>query len=121
MLAKNSYTFYDGVWHNEGLGFLGFEKVVTRDWLSDQISTEIHDPKMFGVVTRVENPEKITETSYNCPYSRNKKNNVRIVSMKETNLLTGMIVSKNMSYDEYNNVTKEITSYGTLQNVGQTT
>lgn len=121
LLAKNSYTFYDGVWHNEGLGFLGFEKVVTRDWLSDQISTEIHNPKMFGVVTRVETPEKITETSYNCPYSRNKKNNVRIVSMKETNLLTGMIVSKNMSYDEYNNVTKEITSYGTLQNVGQTT
>ena len=119
LFANNSYTYYNGVCHNEGLGFMGFEKTVANDNLSDRKTTEVHDPHMLGVVTMVETPEKRQKIKYSCDSFSNMKQNPKATSVEETDLLTRSSIFKTISYDAYNNPLTTVTQYGSAQRVEQ--
>ena len=106
------YGYYGAVMHRTGLGFTGFEKISTHEYIEGVETVEIHNPKMFGVTTQVETPTKLITNDYRQDSFDNKKNNPRIISTYETNKLTGKKVVLNYEYDSYNNPTKKKAIYG---------
>lgn len=113
--ANNSYTYYNALCHKEGLGFLGFEKVVTIDHISGKSVTETRDPKMLGVVTGVESQDKKSTAIYTCQSLSNGVRNPRVTSTCETDLITGTEVTSYYNYDAYGNTTSAMTQYGDVQ------
>ena len=109
-----SYSYVNAVYHCNGLGFLGFERVRTRDNISGITSEETRDPLMQGVVTRVETPEGLTVNEYVCEAHENGKRNPVLTSSSSIDKLTGVKTVTEMEYDAYNNPTKVTTSYGTV-------
>ena len=106
------YTYYGAVIHQQGLGFCGFEKIKTKDFLQNIETVETKDPEMFGVTTRVDSPYKTATYSYSQDNFANKKNNPRMTYSYETDKLTNVSVWSNYEYDAYNNPTKVTTNYG---------
>ena len=85
------YSYYGAVMHRTGLGFAGFEKVVTNEYVENITVEEIRDPQLFGVTTRVDSPYKTVYYSYSQDYFTNKKNNPRMTYTSETDKLTRII------------------------------
>ena len=107
------YGYYGAVMHRTGLGFTGFEKISTHEYIEGVETVEIHNPKIFGVTTQIETPTKLITNSYSQDSFSNKKNNPRIIATSETNKLTNVSIETNYeSFDEYNNPIIIKTTYG---------
>lgn len=118
-IANYSYRFYNAVCNNEGLGFMGFDKVATTDEMTRKTCTVTYDPKMFGVITCVDTPEKTQNMIYSCAINASKKHNPMLKSSTELDNATNTCISKNFWYDEYGNPVKIRTSYGSDLDVVQ--
>ena len=106
------YSYYGAVMHRTGLGFGGFEKVVTNENVENIMVEETRDPQLFGVTTMVDSPYKTISYSYSQDYFSNKKNNPRLLYTSETDKLTHAYSYASYEYDAYNNPTKVTTYLG---------
>ncbi len=106
-IANNYYAYFGAVLHRTGLGFCGFEKVKTIDFINNITTEEEKNPELFGVTTRVTSP--LAEASYsysaNMDYST-KKANPYMYYASETDKLKNITQTKSYSYDAYNNPTR---------------
>ena len=111
-LYNESYTYEGAVIHRTGLGFAGFEKIVTTDQINHTTTEETHDPQLFGVTTRVDSPERTVEYTYAQDDFPNRKNNPRPTYIYELNKLTNVSTAKYIDYDVYKNPSKTTTHTG---------
>jgi hypothetical protein len=65
------YTWYGAVAHKTGLGFSGFEKVKTIEYVQNITVEEERDPLLFGVTIKVDSPFGTA----NYYYTRNEGSN----------------------------------------------
>ena len=100
------YTYYGAVIHQQGLGFCGFEKIKTLDYMLNMETVESKNPEMFGVTTSVTSPFKDGYYYYERNEESNKQANPRMTSLSETDKLTNVYSYANYSYDAYNNPTQ---------------
>lgn len=109
--SRTAFRYGDAVFHCQGLGFIGFGTKTAEDLIANTTNTETHDPKMFGVIVGTDSPEKETHILYVCDTAGGKMN-PQPVSTTETNLLTGVTVETDVTYDTYNNPMRKRTMYG---------
>ncbi|MCQ2142742.1 MAG: hypothetical protein MJY56_01600, partial [Bacteroidales bacterium] len=109
-----NYNYFNGVVHSLGLGFCGFSKIRTTDYLAGDgdarnIVEEIHDPQKMGVVTSITSRHgsiqsdpyyTITNTydDHSTPYG---KLNPRLTSRVENDILTGIETTTTYSYNSF--------------------
>ncbi|MGI6073564.1 MAG: RHS repeat-associated core domain-containing protein [Fermentimonas sp.] len=111
-ISNKYYTYYGAVIHQQGLGFVGFDQIKTKDMLTGIESTETKDPKMFGVTTKVSSPIKDILYYYDRNEENNKQANPRVTSISEYDKLRNVNISSNYQYDAYNNPTKITQQFG---------
>ena len=111
-LKEYNYTWHGAVIHKTGLGFSGFEKVRTIEYVQNITVEEERNPLMFGVTTKTDSPFKTAYYYYARNEGSNKKCNPRMTSVSETDKLTGVYSSASYVYDTYNNATKVTTNAG---------
>jgi len=106
LVSNNYYTYYGAVIHRTGLGFCGFEKITTIDYINNITTEEEKNPELFGVTTMVTSP--VAEANYtyasNMDYNTKKANPYMYYS-SETDKLKGVTQTKEYNYDAYNNPT----------------
>ena len=111
-LNNINYSYYDAVFHNLGLGFCGFGKMIEDDNVQRTTSVREMDPERFGIITREETtafddnaPFRIIENAYdslNAPYC---KLIPRLSSSIVYDNLTGVRDSTSYTYDAWDYVT----------------
>lgn len=106
LISNNYFTYYGAVLHRTGLGFCGFEKIRTIDYVNNITTEEEKNPELFGVTIRVTSP--VIATSYYYQPNLNsvtKTANPFVFHTDELNKLTNISKSNHFSSDEYNNIT----------------
>ena len=121
LVKQYYYTYYGAVMHRTGLGFNGFEKVRTTEYVENITSEEERNPEMFGVTTKTDSPYKTIICSYSQDYYSNRKNNPRLTYISETEKLTGATTYSSYQYDAYNNPTNVTQSFGSGTGITQVT
>jgi len=106
------YKYYGAVTHRTGLGFGGFEKIETIDYINNTTTQEFHDPEMFGVTTHVTSPIKEVTYTYSRNEESNKQANPQLTFTLETDKLNSNNTWSYYSYDSFNNPTNVSTCYG---------
>lgn len=105
-LKQYYYTWYGAVAHKTGLGFCGFEKVRTIEYVENITTEEERNPTLFGVTTKTDSPFSTAYYYYTRNEGSYRKCNPRMTSSNETDKLTGVYTYANYQYDAYNNPTK---------------
>ena len=112
-LSSLYYTYYDAVVNNRGLGFCGFGKVRTTDFMSvsnkEPVLIETHNPELFGVVTKVEkglrmtqaDPETVTSNSYQQRSTTYGKTVPLLSSTIHSDNLTDIGYTESYTYDNW--------------------
>ena len=120
-LSENSYTdryknkyysYFNGVVHNLGLGFCGFSKIRSYDYLAGnatEIVEEVHDTQKRGVVTSIisrhgsvwNDPYHIVTNTYDNNSTTYGKLNPRLTKSVENNTLTGIATTTSYTYGSY--------------------
>lgn len=120
LLKNEFYTYFDACTHSRGLGFLGFRKVYTVNYLTapdeEIISIETRNPEKMGVPIRAtrsinsSNASPFEETVY--WYDDNStiygKLNPRLIKSETTDFLSGVTTVSEMTYDDYDFPTSTI-------------
>jgi len=121
-LYKNKYySYFNGVVHNLGLGFCGFSKIRSYDYLSGsatEIVEEVHDTQKRGVVTSIvsrhgsvwNDPYHIVTNTYDNNSTTYGKLNPRLTKSVENNTLTGIETTTSYTYGSYDLPTTILTS-----------
>lgn len=121
-LYKNKYySYFNGVVHNLGLGFCGFSKIRSYDYLTGsatEIVDEIHDTQKRGVVTSIisrhgsvwNDPYQIVTNTYDNNSTTYGKLNPRLTKSVENNTLTGIETTTSYTYGSYDLPTTILTS-----------
>lgn len=110
------YTYYGAVIHQQGLGFCGFEKVRTFDYMLNMESVETKDPQMFGVTISLTSPLKESFYNYIRNEESNKQANPRAYNVSETDKLTNVYTYAYYDYDAYGNPTQVNHNIGSALN-----
>lgn len=111
LVKSYDYSYHGAVIHRAGLGFSGFEKMMIRDEIEHATTEEVHDPELFGVTLMVKSPYKMISNSYTQDNFSSKKNNPRLTSKFETDILKDVLRRSDYQYDKFNNPVKEFISY----------
>ena len=107
------YTYEGAVAHRTGMGFIGFEKTRVNEDVGGNYVMELRDPEQFGITTHVETRDKEMYMFYNKTWlAMNKTCNPVLTHSLEINKLTGVNKETQLSYDIFNNPTKERVSLG---------
>lgn len=129
-LSENSYTdrykyryysYFNGVVHNLGLGFCGFSKIRSYDYLAGNVTEiveEVHDTQKRGVVTSIvsrhgsvwNDPYHIVTNTYDNNSTTYGKLNPRLTKSVENNTLTGVETTTSYTYGSYDLPTTILTS-----------
>ena len=112
-LSHLNYCYFDAAYSWQGLGFCGFGKVETTDFIGspdDYVrSTVTYDPTKFGVALSEErvlwddldDPFSITTNKYDSHSTTYGKLNPRLTSSSNTNSLTGVTTTVSYKYGDY--------------------
>lgn len=109
------YSYSDACVHTRGLGFCGFGKVRTTDFLSvsvankEPVTIETRDPEKMGVTTRLvhghrmtqDNPYDITDYTYDTNTTTYGKLNPRLTKIIHTDTLSTSKSTTSYVYDSY--------------------
>ena len=119
---KNKYySYFNGVVHNLGLGFCGFSKIRSYDYLAGnatEIVEEIHDTQKRGVVTSItsrhssvlNDPYRTITNTYDNNSTTYGKLNPRLTKSIESNTITGVAITTGYTYGSYDLPTTILTS-----------
>ena len=107
------YTYEGAVAHRTGMGFVGFEKTRVNEDVGGNYVMELRDPEQFGITTHVETRDREVYMYYDKTWlAMNKTCNPVLTHSLENNKLTGVNKETQLSYDIFNNPTKERVSLG---------
>lgn len=111
------YSYYDAVYNNRGLGFCGFGKIYTSDYVSGNYMKQVFDPERFGVITETSvsktldgTPFSLVTNTYDNHATAYGKLSPRLVESVETDALTGTETTVNTTYGSYDLPTTIVTS-----------
>lgn len=127
-ILTQEYSYYDAVYHSEGLGFLGFRGVAQSNWhtnSSDRIfNVALYDHSKRGALmaqysTRnsytftIPTSGYINKTIYENTFSlsNNKVYKLSKRSSLTQNAINGTFTNVTYAYDNYNNLTQAATNY----------
>ena len=107
------YTYYDACVNNKGLGFSGFGKIRSIDFMNltdkELVTIQTKDPERMGVITKVEsafrmaqdNPYAVTEYTYDENSTTYGKLNPRMTKVVQTDVLNPIVTTTSYTYDSY--------------------
>ena len=107
------YTYFDACVHTKGLGFCGFGKVRTTDFMSitnkELVTIETKNPENMGVTTRLvhghrmtqDNPYDITDYTYDAHTTSYGKLNPRLKKVVHADTLSSLKSATSYVYDSY--------------------
>lgn len=107
------YSYFDACVHTKGLGFCGFGKVRSTDFVDmadeEPVSIETRDPERMGMTIRQvrghrmtqDNPYDIIEYTYDTHATSFGKSNPRLRKIVHTDTLTSVVTTKQYTYGLY--------------------
>ena len=110
ILGKSCHTYENAVFHRQGLGFRGFEKVTSTDSRGNR-TVRTFDPYNHGVLKSVESPSSKTVNTYSVDVKPNKVKKILLDKKKEEDLLTGYSADYSYTYDQYGYPLTETATY----------
>lgn len=106
------YTYTDPVINRIGLGFKGFFKIESRDYIRNTVFTQIYDPSKFSTPKSSDSPFSAESFDYNIVTDDNKFTKIELKKRVVTDKLKGTTQTYTYIYDTYGNPTKETIDYG---------
>lgn len=125
MLTNLYYTYFDACVHTKGLGFCGFGKVRTTNFMNttnkELVTIETRDPESMGVTTRLvlghrmtqDDPYNITDYTYEANTTAYGKLNPRLTKEINLNTLTNITTTTSYTYGEFDYPKTVAITYGT--------
>ena len=123
------FSYHDGVIHNWGLGFCGFSKILSFDYISGHTisTTESLDPQKRGVTTSIvtydaqeDSRTQIITNTYDSHTTTYGKLNPRLTQSVATDSLSGITTTTTYTYGDYDLPTTVVTSRRIGSGDGQT-
>ena len=106
------YLYKGAVIHRTGLGFVGFETTYAEDVVTHAFTREFHDVERLGITTRTETRDSDVDMYYvNTNFTASKTCNPVLTRSVEINKLTGVKQETRLSYDAFNNPTRQCTAF----------
>ncbi|TYR37429.1 endonuclease [Sphingobacterium phlebotomi] len=106
------YYYENAVIHKEGLGFRGFGRITTSDYLRGRSYIQEYDPYNFGILKVDDSPANRTINTWSVSVESNKIAKIRLTNQSVLNRLTNQTVTSTYLHDTYGNVTKATVNYG---------
>ncbi|MDH6379089.1 RHS repeat-associated protein, partial [Dysgonomonas sp. PFB1-18] len=112
-ISSTYYYYNDAVYHKQGLGFRGFQKITASDGIKNTSTVQTFDPQRFGVLTSIDGPTTQANLTYNVSVATNKIATINLSNKVEKDKLKNISISSGYTYDSYGNITQEVTTYET--------
>ena len=107
-----AYQYKEAVMHRQGLGFRGFRKIHTEDWLRyAETLVRTYNPLQYGIPVSMDSDEAKETYTYNVSVASNKKLTANMTNKVAENKLTHATATSNYLYDSYGNCVSETTDY----------
>lgn len=110
-----NYNYTGGIFHNQGLDFLGFSSLTSSNLMTNMVTTTEFDPYKQGAITKYTSDTEEINVEYNYAIAANKKTTLLPLKKIITDKLKGNTVTVTYpltEYDNYGNAKKEIIEYG---------
>ncbi|WP_163273817.1 RHS repeat-associated core domain-containing protein [Dysgonomonas sp. 511] len=107
-----SYKYTEGIFHRQGLGFMGFSGIETHDYVTNTTTAQIFNPIDFGVMTQSVSSTDSTTYQYEVKVSHNRIRNINLLNKKTVDKLKGYITTSQYTYNDYGYPLSEFTQYG---------
>lgn len=120
LLDCSSLSYCNAVIHRQGLGFCGFEKVITTDKRGDKLE-QIYKPYEFSTLYKEVSPKFERTYSYSATVESDKTLKIRLGSWQEKDLLKNTTTTHLIDQDEYGYTTYESTYYPVSGAMNKTT
>lgn len=105
-----SYHYKNAVMHRQGLGFCGFEEIMSYD-NRGRTSVCVYDPYRRGIMKSNSTPTARGEYEYSVTTQTNRLLKILLTKKTETDLLKNIKVATSYSYDTYGYPTEEGVAY----------
>lgn len=116
-LSSEYYIYWDAIYHNRGLGFCGFGKILTIDYTNGVYTYTTLNPEKFGVAEQITMAKSYNGTPFSTvvnTYDNNSttygKLNPRLTNSIATDALTGIETTTTYTYGSYDLPTSILTS-----------
>ncbi|MDR1764057.1 MAG: FG-GAP-like repeat-containing protein, partial [Dysgonamonadaceae bacterium] len=106
------YIYQNAVVHKQGLGFRGFERIISYDEIRDRSATQTFDPYNFGILKADESVFAKNTYVYSVSVASNKIAKIRMTSLTSQDKVKGTTATTTFSYDAYGNPTTQKVNYG---------
>lgn len=106
------YKYENAIFHKQGRGFRGYEKIYTYDLVSGENNTSVYDVFNDGLLLSSSNEREKISYTYEYKIDTNKINNTTLQKMVVDNHVDKTTITTDYIYDEYNNVKQKTTDYG---------
>ncbi|MFV0376510.1 MAG: RHS repeat-associated core domain-containing protein [Mangrovibacterium sp.] len=106
-----SYNYQNAVIHKQGLGFRGFGRISSYDYIRNRSAYTDIDP-YNGMVPKSDESDAVKNTyTYSISVQSNKIAKIRLSSKTTNDKLTGLTVGNTYTYDTYGNILTQTSSY----------
>ncbi|MBD5369746.1 MAG: hypothetical protein HDR80_01180, partial [Bacteroides sp.] len=109
-MSLDRYSYYNALFHRQGLGFRGFEGIAITD-LKNRRTERTYDPYNFCVLTGERTPASEISLSYDFSKARERTGRVLLTGKTEKDFLRNTTTTYSYEYDSYGFPTKETISY----------
>ena len=109
---KNTYSYENAVIHKQGLGFRGFEKITTYDYIRGRTMIQEYNPLNFSTLKSEETPWVKNTNEYSVNVASNKIVRITLNSRSSYDKLKNQTTSHSYLYDLYGNPISESINYG---------
>ena len=110
LLDKQVYNYDSPIVHRQGLGFMGFKKVIRTDF-RDHVYEQTFDPYRRGVMVSENTPFSESSLDYNLVYNSGKLLTINMKSSTVKDKLKNTSVSTTNTFDGYGNILTSKTTY----------
>jgi len=110
LVDNNSYTYSNAVFHKQGLGFRGFEKI-TRYNKRGQACVKTYTPLRNSLLISEVSPISEKKYTYDVNIGTNRISKINLKSKIEKDLLKGFSTSTSYVYDSYGYPIEETAEY----------
>ncbi len=110
--SNRQYSYLNATIHRQGLGFCGFQSIMTTDLVRNESMTQSFNPECFGAPTAVSSPRESISYGYQSSVSEDKRIKLLLTQQDQTDLTTGVETTSSFTYDSYGNLLTQNTSRG---------
>ncbi len=102
------YNYENAIIHKQGLGFRGFEKVITQDKMRNRYNYRLYNPYEFGVLIKEISPFRENGYNYSIDISPNRIAKINIFESYSYDFLKDVGSTSSYEHDSYGNMTSQI-------------